>query len=492
MERTTRRTARTASWALLIAAGLAALAAGAVVRGESPQPTVVLMEVDGPIGPATTNYLSKGFQVAEEHDASLVVLQMNTPGGLLESTRDIVSAILASEIPVATYVSPTGSRAASAGTFILYGSHVAAMAPGTTMGAATPVQMGSVGGLHAGPGSASAGPALQIPGLPGQEAEDDTIPEAPDPGAAQEKVLEDAVSYIRSLADLRDRNADWAERAVREAATATDDEALEEGAIDVRAESVADLLEQVHGMTVLVGPERQEVTLETEGAEIVERPPDWVDELLSVITNPNVALIFMMLGVYGLFFELANPGAVFPGVLGGIFLLMGLYALNVLPISYAGLALVMLGIALMVAEAFAPSFGILGIGGLAAFALGALMLFDVPDATFAVSGWTVGILTALSGLILIGLVGYLWRSQARPVASGDREALVGKEAVVDRWSDGRGLVLLRGEWWNAEGPEDLEVGEEVEIEEVVDLKLKVRRREPAARADGAVMDEPRS
>ena len=515
-----RRNARIAAWAVLLLAGVLTLGAGAVLQGEGSsqaeatlqgnaasqggaalpgesgsapdaQPTAVVLEVKGPIGPATTNYLSKGMDLATERDATLVVLQMDTPGGLLDSTRDIINAILASDIPVATYVSPTGSRAASAGTFILYGSHVAAMAPGTTMGAATPVQMGGAASL-----SADASDARQVPGLPGQEAPeeevDDTVAPAPEPGAAEEKMIEDAVSYIRSLASLRDRNADWAERAVREAATATDEEALEEGAIDVRAESVADLLEQVDGMTVVVGSDREEVDLETAGAEIVERPPDWVDEILSLITNPNVALIFMMLGVYGLFFEFANPGAVFPGVMGGIFLLMGLYALNVLPISYAGLALVLLGVALMTAEAFAPSFGILGIGGLMAFALGALMLFDVPDATFAVSGWTVGFMTAVSGLVLIGLLGYLWRSQARPVASGDREALAGTMGVVNQWSGGRGRVLLRGEWWNAEGAEDLAEGDEVEVTSISGLTLTVRRRVPAEPPGGAGPNEPRS
>ncbi len=427
--------------------------------GESASPFALLLRVEGPIGPATTNYLRKSFEVAEERGASLIVMEMDTPGGLVESTRDIVSLILRSPVPVATYVAPSGARAASAGTFILYASHIAAMAPGTTLGAATPVQMGGA------PGGAPS------PDQDPQEGEEERDPESI--ADLERKILEDAAAYIRALAELRGRNAEWAERAVREAAALTDREALEEGVIDVQALGVNRLLDAVDGRTVLVGSEQEEVVLVTAGGRVEERLPDWVDQLLGAITNPNVAFVFMMVGIYGLFFELANPGAVVPGVLGAVSLLIGLYALNVLPINHAGLALLLLGVALMVAEAFVPSFGVLGVAGLLSFALGSVMLFDIDDPSFQLSPWTVGSVTFLSGAVLILLVGYLFRAQSRPVATGDPDALVGRKAQVAEWSEGVGRVILDGEWWNAQGPTELAPGETVVVEKVSGLLLTV-------------------
>lgn len=472
------RTVRFGFWLLLCLAGALMLTSEGVPRappngptddrvgGARPAPLALVLRIDGPVGPAVTNYLDKAIRYAEERGAEVIVIEVNTPGGLVQSMRDIIDRIIHSPVPVATYVSPPGSRAMSAGTFILYASHIAAMAPTTTMGAATPVALGM--GRHGGD------PRI-LPRAPDEEDEQDPVPD--DLTAAEAKAIEDAVAYIRSLARLRGRNAEWAERAVREAATVTNEEAVDLNVVDLQAADVTELLEAIDGWTVTVRD--RSVELATSGAGIEHRPPNWVDELLGVVTNPNIALILMLLGVYGLIFELANPGAVVPGVLGGISLLVALYALNVLPISYAGLALLLLGIALMVAEAFVPSFGILGVGGLIAFALGGVMLFDIPDPAFRVSPWTVGTMTAVSGLVLIVLVRYLLRSLARPVATGDGAAVVGREGEVTEWREGKGWILLEGELWNAEGPVDLRAGDRVRVEKGGGFRLVVRPSDPA-------------
>ncbi len=460
------RALRLGLWLAFLVAGLLSFAfsAGSLAQAgdeAAAGPRAIVLEVDGPIGPAVTHYLEKGFQAAREERAEIIVIELDTPGGLVETTRDIIDRILRSPIPVATYVSPSGSRAASAGTYIVYASHIAAMAPGTTMGAATPVQIGGDDGSPFGDEGENEEEAEEAEEAPGRSV------------GLQDKMLEDAVAYMRSLAELRGRNADWAERAVREAATVTDREAVEDNIVDVRARNIPDLLEQIDGRTVTIGEDEREVELATAGAEIERRPPDWVDELLAIITNPNIAFIFMMLGVYGLFFELANPGAMVPGVMGAISLLIALYALNVLPINHAGLGLLLLGVALMVGEAFVPSFGVLGIGGLAAFGLGSLMLFEIDDPAFQLSPWTVAGVTAMTGLILILLVGYLLRAQSRPIASGEAGLLVGRVGKVQEWAHGQGMILLDGEWWNAEGPEEVSVGELVRVDDVKGLLLTV-------------------
>ncbi|RDD60563.1 NfeD family protein [Ferruginivarius sediminum] len=447
----------------LIAIGVAFLFSGLGTHAQETRAKgalIIVLEVDGPIGPATAGYLTDGIAEATDRGAELVVLRMDTPGGLSASMREIIHAILQSEVPIASYVAPQGARAASAGTYILYASHVAAMAPGTTLGAATPVQLG---------GAPSPLPGGEAPKDGGNDKEAGSESPAPK-NAKTAKAVNDAVAYIRALAQLRGRNADWAEKAVEEAATLTNTEAVAKNVVDLEAAGVAELIDKLDGREIAL--RQGGTTLDLADARIETAPPDWRDELLSILTNPNIAFIFMMLGVYGLIFELANPGAIIPGVLGAIFLMLGLYALNVLPVNYAGLGLVVLGIAFMTAEAFVPSFGALGLGGLAAFALGSTILFDTGSPAFALSYWTIGSVTAVTGAILVLLIGYLVRAQRRPVTTGEQTHL-GDKAQVESWSHGRGRVRLHGELWNAIGPPRLHKGQTVRVQTIDGLELTV-------------------
>ena len=480
-----RRIRRRASalFACLVAICLTALPSAGQDGTADTRPSAAVLTVDGPIGPATAGYITDEITRANDRDRAVIVLKMDTPGGLSASMREIISAILASDVPVAAYVAPRGARAASAGTYILYASHVAAMAPGTTLGAATPVQMGGDGGspLPGGDQAEDAPSDQQTDGRDGetggQSGDKQTDAPAEPMDAKKAKVLNDAVAYIRALAELRGRNVDWAEKAVREAATLTVDEAVPKNVADFKAANVAGLLDTADGRTVALG--EREVTLKTANAELEDRAPDWRDKLLATITHPNIAFILMTLGVYGLIFELSNPGAIVPGVLGAICLMVGLYALNVLPVNYAGLALVGLGIALMTAEAFAPSFGVLGLGGLAAFALGATILFDTGSAAFALSYWVIAGVTAATGAVLILLIGYLIRAQRGRIVTGKPE-LVGAEARVEDWQDGAGRVWLHGERWNARGPADLAPGQTVTVTALDGLTVTVAPAPAAA------------
>jgi membrane-bound serine protease (ClpP class) len=423
----------------------------------------VVLELQGPLGPATARYLVRGIEAAAGDRARLVVIEMDTPGGLDSSMRDIIRAILASPVPVATYVSPSGARAASAGAYILIASHIAAMAPATNVGAATPVMLG--GGLPFG----------------GEDEKPEEQPAAAEKPAAprtasEAKAVNDAVAYIRSLADLRHRNADWAESAVREAASLSANAAVEAGVADFVVPDLAALLERADGRTVAVGDAT--LTLATRGATIEREPPGWRTRLLAVITDPNVALILMMVGIYGIVFELLNPGTVLPGTIGGISLLLGLYALAVLPIDYAGLGLILLGLALMTAEAFAPSFGILGIGGAAAFAIGAAILVETETPGFGVSYPVIGALALVSlGFSLI-VVGALFRSRRFRVATG-REEMIGGRAEVQDWAEGHGHVFLRGERWRATSSSPLAPGDAVRVRRVESLTLEVEPEQAA-------------
>jgi membrane-bound serine protease (ClpP class) len=459
--------------ASLVALCLGAMAALGQDATDAPRPTAAVLTVDGPIGPATAGYITDEITRANDRGRDVIVLKMDTPGGLSASMREIIAAILASDVPVATYVAPRGARAASAGTYILYASHVAAMAPGTTLGAATPVQMGGDGGSPLPGGGQPQEPADDAPADGGDgstgETGDADAPDAP-MNAKKAKVLNDAIAYIRALAELRGRNVDWAEKAVREAATLTVDEAVAQNVADLKAANVAELLDAADGRTVKLG--EREVTLTTANADLEDRAPDWRDRLLATITHPNIAFILMTIGIYGLIFELSNPGAIVPGVLGAICLMVGLYALNVLPVNYAGLALVGLGIALMTAEAFAPSFGVLGLGGLAAFGLGATILFDTGSDAFALSYWVIAGVTAATGAVLILLIGYLIRAQRGRVVTGARE-LIGAHARVESWSGGTGRVWLHSERWNARGPAELDPGQTVVVTALDGLTVTV-------------------
>jgi membrane-bound serine protease (ClpP class) len=447
----------------VFAIALALMLLGGSLLAKDPR-VAVLLDVAGPIGPATAHYLHGGLEKAQEQGASLVVLRMDTPGGLDVSMREIIQDILASAIPVVTYVAPSGARAASAGTYILYASHVAAMAPGTTVGAATPVQIGGTPTPFPKPNE----------GEPKPEPEAGDAEERPEafqrhPTMA-DKAVSDAVAYIRSLAQMRGRNAEWAEKAVREAASLTSEEALKEGVIDVLAQSTDDLLARLDGRAVSVRGKMQ--TLDTGNLTLREIEPDWRSRFLAVITNPNVAYILMILGIYGLILEFYSPGMIVPGVTGAISLLVALYAFHVLPINYAGLALLLLGIALMTAEAFVPSFGALGIGGAAAFVIGSVMLLETDVPGYGISWLLIGSIALVSSGIFVLVMMLLVRARRRAVVTGPEE-MIGSKGRVIEWSDRGGRVRVHGEIWEARASKPLQQGQEVRVANIDGLTLIV-------------------
>jgi len=423
--------------------------------GSAAAATVAVLEIDGAIGPATADYVERSFDKAIADGADAIVLRMDTPGGLADSMRDIIRKILAAPVPVVGYVAPSGAHAASAGTYILYACQIAAMAPGTNLGAATPVQIGGGG----------------LPGLGKDDKDKKDKKDSKDSGdAMNRKAVNDAVAYIRGLADLRGRNVEWAEKAVREAASLPAKEALAEKVIDFIATDQQDLLKKADGRTVKVG--EQERTLKTAGLQIVKIEPNWRVQILAAITNPNIAYLLLLLGIYGLIFEFINPGAIAPGVVGGIALLVGLYALNVLPINFAGVALLLLGIALMVAEAFMPSFGIVGIGGIIAFAIGSLLMFDTDVPGFSLSWPAVALGTGVTAAFFLIAVAAAWRAHRRTVVTGEA-ALLGHSGRVVSWNGSQGFVHVQGEDWQAQSDAPLAPGQEVRVAARRDLTLIV-------------------
>lgn len=422
-----------------------------------PRPLVVWLEIDGAIGPASSDYLVRAVARADEEDAEVIVLQLDTPGGLDSAMREIIQAIVASPVPVVTYVAPSGARAASAGTYILYASHVAAMAPGTNLGAATPVAIG--GGKS----------PLPVPGRPGDEATPDEDKAEPSATTA-DKAVSDAAAYLRSLAQMRGRNAEWAEQAVRTAASLAASEALALNVIDLIAEDGDDLLAQLDGRAVSVGG--VERPLRTTNARILSLQPDWRTRLLSIITNPNIAYILLLIGIYGLLFEFYSPGLVGPGIVGAICLLLALYAFQLLPVNYAGLALIALGLALMVSEAFVPSFGALGIGGAAAFVIGSVMLLETDVPGFTVSWLLIGSVAGVSAGLFAVVVVLLVRSRRRAVTTGPEE-LVGSVGEVVDWSGHQGRIRVHGELWQARAQRALQPGRQVTVSKIDGLVLVV-------------------
>jgi membrane-bound serine protease (ClpP class) len=439
----------------------------------------LVLEVDGAIGPATAAYVEDGLEEAASRGASIVVLRMDTPGGLDTSMRAIIQDIIASDIPVASYVGPSGARAASAGTYILYASHIAAMSPGTNLGAATPVSLGGEGGLPFMPsaGEPDDGDASEEPADAPQVAEGGQANAAAPQTAMEAKVVNDAIAYIRSLAEMRGRNADWAERAVREAASLPATEALAENVIDVVATSIDDLLAQIDGRTVSVGDEM--VTLRTRGLAIETLEPDWRNYALGVITDPNVAMILMVIGFYGLLFEFFHPGALYPGTIGAICLVIALYALAALPLNFAGLALILLGIALIVAEMFTPSVGIMGIGGTIAVTLGAIIFIDTDSPQFQVS-WTVivGIAILSAGFSL--LVAYLAATSFRRKVVTGQEEMIGLNGKVLDWDGRSGQVLVHSERWSAVSDGPLAPGQKIRVVKLDGLTLTIEPAETSA------------
>ena len=422
-----------------------------------PTGAVWVIGIDGAIGPASSDFLSRSFEKARISDARLIIIEMNTPGGLDASMRDIIKLILASEIPVATYVSPSGSRAASAGTYILYASHIAAMAPATNLGAATPVQIGA--------------PTMPSPPVPsaGEEEEDD---QADKSTAMERKMVNDAAAYIRGLADMHGRNADWAEDAVREASSLSSAEALDMNVIDIVADDITDLMAQIEGMSVVLNG--NEMVIMIEDSVIHEEKPDWRTELLTILTNPNLVMILGMIGIYGIILEFYNPGSLVPGIIGVICLIMAGYALQMLPVNYAGLTLMLIGIVLIIAEAMVPSFGILGFGGIVAFLMGGLMLFDTDSGAFQI-GWPVlGATVFVMAIMIIVTIRLALKMRKQSVTTGI-DVLIGREGEVLIDFKQKGQVRIGGEIWAARSTVDVKQGDSVRVLAVDGLMLEVEK-----------------
>ncbi|MGS7253444.1 NfeD family protein [Pseudomonas anuradhapurensis] len=446
--------ARCWRWLLLL------LLLGITPGGQAAPGAVWVLGIDDAIGPASADYLVRSLGQAQLQGAQLVVIRMDTPGGLDSAMRQMIKAILASPVPVATFVAPSGARAASAGTYILYASHIAAMAPGTNLGAATPVQIG---------------------GPPGPAREDKA--KGSDDETLARKQVNDAAAYMRGLAQLRGRNADWAEKAVREAVSLSASEALRLNVIDQVADDLPGLLRKLDGQTLTVAGQTRQ--LQTAGASLVEHLPDWRTRVLAVITNPSVALILIMVGVYGLLFEFMNPGSTVGGVVGGICLLLALYALQLLPVSFAGVALILLGIAFMIGEAFLPSFGVVGFGGIVAFVVGALILIDTDAPGFGIPLALIGTLALLSALLIGGVMGMALKARRRALVSGDA-GLLGSLVTVTAVMAGNpfcGVVLAQGEQWQVQCATPLQPGQSVRVTARHGVMLQVSAAAPAAQGE---------
>ena len=429
---------------------------GAVEDGKA-----YLIEVEGAIGPVTQELVTRGISTAEQGGADFVILQMDTPGGLDHSMREIIKAVLDARVPVIVWVAPQGSRAASAGTYILYASHVAAMAPATNLGAATPVQ---IGGLP------------RVPSDPSQPQ--DEQPAGDGKSDMDRKIVNDATAYIIGLAKLRNRNSEWAERAVREAASLSAEEALELGVIDLVAADLGDLLRQIDGREINI--KGRVVVLDT-GATIVEHiTPDWRSEILAIITNPNIAYVLMLIGIYGLILEFSNPGSILPGVVGAISLLLALYAFQVLPINYAALALLAIGLAFMISEIFVTSGGILGLGGVVAFTVGSIMLFD--DDYLSVSLPMIGGTALVAAGFMLWILRRFATLRRAQVVSGE-EYMIGHIGTVREAFEGRGRIDLEGENWIAECRVPLDAGQKVRVTAVDKLVVEVEPVEQSPEED---------
>lgn len=420
-----------------------------------------LLDIRGAIGVATMEYVVAGIDEAHDADAHLIILRIDTPGGLDNPMRQIIQRILSSNIPIVAYVAPQGARAASAGTYILYAAHIAAMSPATTLGAATPVQLGGT----------------QSPTKPALSDQDEPASPAT---AMERKILNDAVAYIEGLADLRGRNREWAAQAVRSAASLSARDALFQEVVDIVANDINDLLQQLEGRAVAVND--QDITMAFTNTEVIEYTATWRHEFLSIVTNPNVAYILLLAGVYGLFLEFSNPGIGVPGIIGALCILVALYAFQLLPINYAGAAIILLGLGLMVAEAMVPSFGIFGIGGIVAFVIGSIILIDTAEPAFQIAMPLI-IAVAISSAVFIFLtIGMLLKNRRRKSVSGI-ETLLGQIAQVEVPYGHQPMVRLQGELWRVEGDTRLKPGDQVRILSMDGLTLTVRKQ-PPEKSDG--------
>lgn len=445
---------RLALGTFLVLAGILVLLTNTL--GSSP--AAIILEIQDSIGPATSDYIDRALEKAAKQQAELVIARIDTPGGLDTSMRSIIKQITTSSIPVVSFVAPSGARAASAGTYILYASHIAAMAPGTNLGAATPVQLG---------GLPDRGGAEEEPMDNETKKEKGTKPTI---DAKKQKLINDAAAYLRSLAQMRGRNVEWAEKAVREAASLSAEEALKAGVIDLIATDIQDLLRQLNGYMVEV--QGEEKSLATDGVVLIHLSPDWRSRLLAIISNPNVAYVLMLIGIYGLIYEFSNPGAIFPGTVGAISLLLALFAFQLLPVNYAGVALILLGLALMIGEAFAPSFGALGIGGVVAFIIGSIILIDTDAPGYGIALPLILSFAIVSAGILIMVVEMAIKSRQRPVVSG-REQLLGATGLALATFSGEGSVRIHGEVWSARTDKRVVEGQRVRVIGMDGLTLEV-------------------
>ncbi len=497
------------AWPLAAAAVLAlALAAAGPARAVpspevSPSSVALWLDVAGPIGPATVRYIERGLAQARRQQAPLVVIALDTPGGLDLAMRQIVQVLLASPIPVVVHVSPEGARAASAGTFLLYAAHVAAMAPATTLGAATPVPLSlplptlppgtPAAAPEAGPDARSDARPDPRPGVQPEGSPDP--PAAPPASVAERKSVHDAAAYIRGLAQHHGRNADWAERAVREAVSLTAAEALREGVIDLIADSPQDLLQALDGRTVRLGD--RQITLRTAGLERQLLPPRTHERLIATLTQPGVALLLLMLGIWGLVLEFSQPGFGVAGTVGAVSLLLALYALQMLPFNVVGLALLGLGLVLMVAEALTPGLGVLGLGGTAAFVAGGLLLFERDAPGFGMPLSVVLGLGLVSVLVMVGVSSLAWRARSRPDVAGSAgmAGLLGRVLAIDPADPRQGWAEVQGVPWRVRASVGLRIGEPVRVAgshgSLLEVVLGDTGHTPTSPSIGAALMRPR-